>query len=214
MNALNRLSFMSHSDAVNRAGKLWPPLAAIVLGVVLARWVWVFLAPVSMAVLPPAEIAANEDAGKIFGSVASSVGGVNMVVLPGVRLVGVFAPIGNSAASTKKNKNGFAVLQLDEKHQTGVALGDEVVAGVKLREIYADHVVLERDGITQLVMLEEFKLDENPTTTFVTRPPAPTADASPADRSNARGNPQAKEFLERYDNPKTGQELMNSSRTY
>lgn len=160
MNTLNRLRVTLPGAPVNWAGKLWPALAAVVLGVVLARWVWIFLAPAGMAVLPPAEIGTSEDAEKIFGVATSAAAGIGTVILPGARLVGVFAPA-SSTGKVSKNKTGFAVLQLDEKRQSGVALGDEVVPGVKLIEIHADRVLLERDGITQLITLEGSKQGES-----------------------------------------------------
>jgi Type II secretion system protein C len=156
MNTLYRLHLMPRLTAEKQAGKLWPSVAAIALGMTLARWTWIFLAPASMAVLPPTEIAVDEDAGNLFG-VASTVAGTGIAVLPGVRLVGVFAPLNNATARTPNNKNGFALLQLDEKHQASAVLGAEVAPGVRLREIYADHVVLERDGINQRVNLETEK---------------------------------------------------------
>src|SRR5512135_450198 len=93
MITLSSLHWAPRFTAENWAGKLWSSVAAIVLGVVLARWTWVLLAPASMAVLPPAEITGSEAAGNLFGVAVSSVAGASTVVLPGARLVGVFAPI-------------------------------------------------------------------------------------------------------------------------
>lgn len=154
---------MPRSASESWADKFWPSLAAIVLGMSLARWAWILFAPSSMAVLPSAEITASEDAEKLFGAGTSLASGSSAVVLPGARLVGVFAPTThNTTASASKNSIGFAIIQLDEKHQTGVALGGEVAPGVKLHEIHADHVVLERDGVTQLIKLEGLTPKENP----------------------------------------------------
>lgn len=153
---------MPRSASESWADKFWPSLAAIVLGMSLARWAWILFAPSSMAVLPSAEITASEDAEKLFGAETSLASGSSAVVLPGARLVGVFAPTTHTTASASKNSIGFAIIQLDEKHQTGVALGGEVVPGVKLHEIHADHVVLERDGVTQLIKLEGLTPKENP----------------------------------------------------
>ncbi|HEX5637027.1 MAG TPA: type II secretion system protein N [Gammaproteobacteria bacterium] len=184
MSALERMQLVPRHISESWVGKLWPALAAIVLGITLARWMWILFAPTSMAVLPSADMASGEDAAKLFGVAVSSVSGSSTVVLPGARLVGVFAPVSRSSKSASKNKNGFAIFQLDEKRQAGVALGEEVVPGVKLREIYADRVVLERDGVTQLVKIEGVKAGENLATTAV-NPHSPNTSATTAAPINA-----------------------------
>lgn len=180
MNALHRMHFLPRIAAENRAQKFWPALAAIVLGISLARWAWILFAPATMAVLPPSEITVSEDAEKLFGVASSSTSGLSTVVLPGARLVGVFAPTTHSAASTSRKQTGFAIFQLDEKHQAGAALGGEVAPGVKLHEIYADHVILERDGVTQLVRLEGLPPNDNQA-----KQPAPNSTALSAEQRPA-----------------------------
>lgn len=172
MNAPGRLHFMPRQFPEFRAHKLWPAIAAIALGIMLARWTWILLAPASMAALPPADTTTSAEAEKVFGEATSGAAGAGAEILPGAQLVGVFAPAGNAADGA-----GFAVVQLDEKHQAGVALGAEVAPGVILREIHADHVVLERDGITQQLNLEGTKLKENPSSDFVAHPPSPARPA-------------------------------------
>jgi hypothetical protein len=72
-------------------------------------------------------------------------------VMPGIRLVGVFA-----------GTPGFAVFELDGKRQLGLATGHEIVAGAKLINVAGDHVVIERDGVAQQILLvaNHFKNNE------------------------------------------------------
>jgi len=130
---------------------LWRLLGALALGFFLARWSWVLFAPhgIALAVVP--DHGATAEAGRIFGAAVSGVHGSGNSVsegtaLPNVHLVGIF--------SSRVGQPGFAVLKLDEKHQVGVAVGESVVAGTRLLEVYPDYVVLERAGIRQRVNLE------------------------------------------------------------
>ena len=116
---------------------MWRVLAVLVIGAMLAHWIWVLFAPRSAQVLPAALPAADFHAEHLFGIAAAS--GVTVhASLPNVRLVGVFA-----------GTPGFAVLELDGKRQLGVATGHEIVAGAKLVEVAIDHVVIERGGVRQ-----------------------------------------------------------------
>lgn len=126
-----------------RATLMWRIVAVLVIGALLAHWVWVLCAPRSASVRPAALTAAGAKAELLFGvAAASSVTGVQSV-LPNVRLVGVFA-----------GTPGFAVLELDGRRQVGLASGGEIAAGAKLVEVASDHVVIERDGVRQQIALE------------------------------------------------------------
>lgn len=120
-------------------------LAVLVIGALLARWIWVVFAPHSASVLPAAQPVAGLPAERLFGiAAASSVSGITaQAALPNVRLLGVFA-----------GSPGFAILELDGKRQVGLATGQEIARGVKLAEVAIEHVVIERGGVRQQVQLE------------------------------------------------------------
>lgn len=125
---------------------LWRGLGAVVLGVILAKWSWLLLAPHATAVAVVPEQAVAVEAGRLFGATASGVSSVEGIALSNVRLAGVFA--------ARIGQPGFAVLELDGKRQVGVAVGENVVPGTKLLEVYPDYVLLERAGVQQRVNLE------------------------------------------------------------
>lgn len=121
----------------------WNGLAAVVLGALLAKWVWLLAAPPVAAVAAMGDRSASADADKLFGVAASSSANARaLVALPNVRLAGVYA-----------GSRSFAILELDGKKQVGVPLGGEVVRGVTLQEVAADHVVIESNGTRQRIDL-------------------------------------------------------------
>ena len=93
----------------------WRGLGALVLGVLLAQWCWILLAPQAMTIATVTERSAAVETGHLFGQSRSEVTSVDGMALSNVRLVGVFA--------ASVGKPGFAVLKLDDKHQVGVAVG-------------------------------------------------------------------------------------------
>ncbi len=118
----------------------WKGLTAVVLGVLLAKWVWTLAAQPMVAVAAVDDRTASADADKLFGVAAPA--GAQPLALPKVRLAGVYA-----------GSRGFAILELEGKKQVGVPLGGEVVRGVTLREVAADHVVIESGGARQRIDL-------------------------------------------------------------
>lgn len=121
----------------------WRGLGAIVLGAMLANWVWILFAPPVAAVGGPVDRGAPGEADTLFGvPPVSATDAQGPGVLPSVRLAGVYA-----------GTPGFAILELDGTKQVGVMLGAEVVRGVTLTEIAADHVVVEGGGVRQRVDL-------------------------------------------------------------
>ena len=135
MSALSRLPFS------------WQGVSALVLGVLLAKWFWILLAPHATFTSAAPERSAGQEAGNLFGVVVSAESASQGVALPNVKLLGVF--------TASRNRAGFAILKLDDNRQLGVAEGEEVAAGTKLVSVHADHVVLERTGVQQTVTLED-----------------------------------------------------------
>lgn len=155
----------------------WQGLGAAVLGVLLAKWVWVLFAPASAA-MPAASWEASGAAERLFGT-ASVADTSALATLGDIKLIGVFAH------PTK----GFAVMQVDEK-QIGVGLGDEVKPGVKLVETDANYVMLERAGVRQRVDLTGAIAagGTGPAPSYVApvpTPPAPTYTPPAPDNSNS-----------------------------
>ncbi len=128
----------------------WEGLGAVLVGVLLAKWVWVFGAPASPAVPATSNWKNNDSAEHLFGTAAASGVAQAASSLGDIRLIGVFA----------HKTNGFAVLFAEGK-QIGVGLGDEVLPGVRLVETDADYVVLERGGRRQRVDLPAAILSSN-----------------------------------------------------
>lgn len=118
-------------------------LAALaLLGLVLAYWTWAWLAPRPE---PRAQAAVQtgggvETAYGLFGSVQR---GQNIAAPTGItlRLLGVVA--------ASDSRSGYAVLRLDAKQTVAVREGGEIEPGVRLAEVHADHVVLERSGVRE-----------------------------------------------------------------
>jgi general secretion pathway protein C len=130
---------------VNKAGFLATLAAASLLGVVLAYWSWAWLAP---APVPRAAAAAEttgsaQSAGGLFGSAKESVAAASGAV----RLTGVVAASGG--------RRGHAVLRLDGKKTVAVLQGDDVEPGLRLAEVHADHIVLERNGARETLAWPE-----------------------------------------------------------
>jgi len=108
------------------------------MGVVLAYWSWAWFAPHAMARAPAAVAAASgtPTAGGLFGSAKQ--GSSTAASSGAIRLLGVMAASGG--------KRGQAVLRLDAKKTVAVMQGDDVEPGLRLAEVYVDHVILERNG--------------------------------------------------------------------
>jgi hypothetical protein len=132
--------------ALSRLPFSWRSISAVVLGILLAQWFWILFAPHATFTSVSPEQTANADAGRLFGTVASSQISTQGVALPNVQLIGVF--------TASAYRAGFAILKLDDKRQKGVAEGGEVAAGTKLVAVYPDYVLLERAGVQQRVNLE------------------------------------------------------------
>jgi len=120
-------------------------LAALAfLGVVLAYWSWAWLAPPAVARAPAAlAIGSATSSRNLFGS-AKSTGAVSSGAL---RLLGVVA--------APEGRRGHAVLRLDAKRTVAVLQGEEVEPGLRLAEVHADGIVLERNGVRQTLALPE-----------------------------------------------------------
>lgn len=124
-------------------------LAALAaLGSVLAYWTWAWFAPRAE---PRAEAGALQSGGvasasSLFGTLPRN---QNKVAPTGIaiRLLGVVAASGG--------RRGYAVVQLDAKQIVAVQEGQDVAPGVRLAEVFADHVMLDRGGLSETLAWPE-----------------------------------------------------------
>lgn len=121
----------------------WRSVSALVLGVVLAKWFWIFLAPQTTFTASSALTSSSQDEGRLFGIVQTAGPASPSSSLPNIQLIGVFT------AST--GRRGFAIMKIDTKSQLGVAEGEDAAPGTKLVKVHADHVILERAGMKHRV---------------------------------------------------------------
>ena len=112
--------------------------ALLLLGLVLAYWTWIWFAPVPESRAPVAAdtVGRITSAGGLFGTAR----GQNDAAPTGIaiRLLGVVA--------ATAGKHGYAVIELETREIVAVREGNDVVPGVRLAEVHADHVILERNG--------------------------------------------------------------------
>lgn len=121
--------------------------ALLLLAVVLAYWTWHWIAPRAAA---PAQHGVEASAGvasayALFGSTQRN----RDVTAPtgmAIRLLGV--------AAAARGQRGYAVLQLESKEILSVREGGDIVPGVRLAEVYADHVVIERNAARETLSWE------------------------------------------------------------
>lgn len=140
-----RLNWRLAAAEGNGTTIFWRILGALLLGVLLARWSWTLFAPHAEVTASVSEHGVAAEAARLFGVADSAVPAVEVLAWPNVRLLGVFA--------AGAGKASFAVFDLDGK-QVGVALGENLVSGIKLAGVHADHVLLERAGVSQRVDIE------------------------------------------------------------
>jgi general secretion pathway protein C len=120
--------------------------ALALLGVVLAYWSWVWLAPAAAARAPGAADTATSasSAAGLFGSAKQ---GTGAAAASSIRLMGVVAASGE--------RRGHAVLRLDGKKTVAVQQGEDIEPGLRLAEIHVDHIVMERNGARELLAWPE-----------------------------------------------------------
>ena len=119
-------------------------VAVAVLAVVLAYWTWLLIAPAPVARAAPVATTEGrlDGAFRLFGDVqATGTGAVQ--VASSVRLLGVVAASAGHPA--------YAVVRMESNEVLAVRIGKELAPGLRLAEVHADHIVLERGGVRQSV---------------------------------------------------------------
>lgn len=126
-----------------------PTLAALaLLAWVLAYWSWVWLLPRAQTRGEElaAQISVTASPANLFGVVQRAAGAAPVTGIA-LKLQGVVAA--EQAARASGKGRGYAILQLDAKKIVAVHEGEEVLPGVILAEVHADHVILERGGLRE-----------------------------------------------------------------
>jgi general secretion pathway protein C len=128
-------------------------LAALaLLGGVLLYWTRLWFLP-----LPPpnlgsgmrANMEAIEDISTVsdlFGIAQREQLSIAVPAGPEIRLSGVVAASGDG--------RGYAILQVDGKEMLAVPEGEDVAPGLRLAEVHAEYIVLERDGVRETLALQ------------------------------------------------------------
>ena len=133
-----------------RGGSLYFLLDAmlvVALALAAAYWTWVFAAPPRVAApgaFAPGEtkLQRSEAARQLFGA-------PHAAAAPAAAFAGTLRLVGVAAAGAR----GRAIFAVENGKFRTAGAGEEVLAGVVLREIHADHAVVERDGRRERVEL-------------------------------------------------------------
>ena len=141
-----QISFERSSLAQTSFVSLATIAALLSLGFVLAYWTWAWFAP-GVEPRAPGIVAGNgtqqiASAGNLFGNRQGN-GNAPAPTGIAIKLHGVMAASGG--------KSGYAVLQLDGKRDLAVREGQDIAPGIRLAEVRPDHVILERNGIREIL---------------------------------------------------------------
>lgn len=122
--------------------------ALMLLGLVLAYWTWTWLGPrpeprVETIPEPTGRMAS---ATALFGRAQHSPG-ADALTGSAIKLLGVVAATSEGA--------GYAVVRLDAKQILAVRAGEDVAPGIRLEEVFPDHVILQRSGVRETLAWPE-----------------------------------------------------------
>jgi type II secretory pathway component PulC len=135
------------ASLLSRSPFTWTGLSALLLGLMLAKWFWVFFTPSTLSTSSLPERAVSSEVGQLFGrSTQGSEISTSHTQL-NIQLLGVFA--------SNREKPGFAILKLADNRQVGIAEGEEISAGTRLIKVKADHVLVDQHGSKQQIYLEK-----------------------------------------------------------
>lgn len=143
----------------------WMPLGATLLALALlsyslAQWSWRVLTPPERASAAPAVPASSLQnnnatllrdvlAANLFGVVALKNGSYSPDSLPITSLNLVLTGV------MVRGPGSYALIRIDGGDETPIAIGQEVQAGARLHAVYADRVVLVRDGSYESLLLKD-----------------------------------------------------------
>ena len=116
--------------------------AVALLGAVLAYWTWAWFAPRAEPRMEASTVQSGSvaSAGGLFGSVPRGQATAAPTGIA-ITLLGVVAASGG--------RRGYAVVQLEGKQILAVHEGEDIAPGIRLAEVDADHVILDRNGVRE-----------------------------------------------------------------
>jgi general secretion pathway protein C len=165
-------------------------LAAVaLLGSVLAYWTWAWFAPRAEPRVEATAVQSGSvaSAGAIFGTVPRKLEAAPTGIA--IRLLGV--------AAASRGRRGYAVVQLEAKEILAVQEGEDVAPGIRLAEVHADHVILERNGVREMLAWPEKKTSASPAPQAVAPTPPRAAEPVAAPPATVPVAPGAKGSLRR-----------------
>ena len=121
----------------------------MLLCAILAYWTWAWLAPRPAPVARTAdEVQPRPDtAYTLFGGARRT--STAAVAAPAIRILGVVAASGG--------KSGYAILQLDSNRVLAAREGTDIAPGIRLAQVQAGQIILERNGMRETLALPEKK---------------------------------------------------------
>ena len=132
--------------------------ALMLLALVMAWWTWSWLGP-----RPEPRVQSNAEpvagltvASTLFGSMARQQS-TNAATGLAIGLLGVISATGDRPA--------YALIQLDANKTVSVRAGSEVAPGIRLSQVFPDHVILERNGVRETLAWPERGSSALPMTT-------------------------------------------------
>lgn len=130
-------------------------VAVALLGAVLAYWTWAWFAPRAEPRLAASATQGGSvaSAGAIFGTVPRNQEAAAPTGIA-IRLLGVVAASGG--------RRGHAVVQLEGKQILAVHEGGDLAPGIRLAEVHAAQVILERNGVRETLAWPEKKASVPP----------------------------------------------------
>jgi general secretion pathway protein C len=139
---------------LRRADRLPTLLAAMLLlaalallGLVLAYWTWTWFGPrPELRLETDAPVSNMASAYALFG-VAQHNPVTPATIGLAVDLLGVIA--------AERNGQGYALVRLDKKKTLVVRAGEDLSPGIRLAEVFPGHVVVQRNGISETVLLPQ-----------------------------------------------------------
>lgn len=136
---MHLLSFDSSAKAQTAAVSLLTVGALILLALTGAHWTWQWLAPQAESRGQPMinGISQATAAKSLFGN-AEEDRGNSSPTGAGIKLLGIVAATAGG--------RGYAVLRIEPRQILTVGDGEEIVPGLRLAEVGAEHVILERGG--------------------------------------------------------------------
>lgn len=135
--------------------------ALVILSGIAAYWTWAWIAPRPEARAPvAADPGAGLSAAGLFGTAERAGSSASPTGLA-IELLGVVAGT--------DGRPGYAVVRLDAMEILAVRAGDELAPGIRIEQVFPDHVTLERGGSLETLAWPEKQTTAKPITRSIDR---------------------------------------------